>query len=117
MSADASLQQRLLESVFLHEYASSAPRVDYDRFAVPSRIGFQRRAVTSLKRWVKARLWSTVFQRPFRLAAAKHVERLGSIARYLPRIESLYHKLEDSHSREVLVAVVCYRILGANEYA
>ena len=112
MSADGSFQGQLLETVFENEFRLDPFRVDPDRFP-PSKTSLPRRARIRLKQY----LWKALFQRSFERSAERVRMELSKYGDLLPRLDSLYGKLGDAQSREILLAVLSYRILGRERYA
>ena len=113
MPSTRSLQQELLESSFVYGYRREGPRLDSDRFPAGPPPSLPRRAASRLKGY----LWNVLFKSSFEQMAADHVKRIAKQLELLPNLEALHDKLADERSREVLRAVIHYRVLGHQRYA
>jgi FkbM family methyltransferase len=66
----------------------------------------------SLRAAIKDLIWRVVFAREAAFDEKRILAALEPFAQLLPRLDSLYHRLGDDHSRDTLAAVLSHRILG-----
>ena len=114
MATGKTFHEHLLESLLGSVYSFRQHRIDRDCFSQPEpRRGHAARVSRGFRQYV----WQRWFQPELEGLSGRDLATLGVYSDLLPRLAALYQKLGDSYSRDLLVRILNYRILGPERAA